>query len=115
MREPELKMKQVHSPHLFYVRLQTVPKGDEGHKNYFIMSENVYSIQFDYDGKTHDIPNLSYNNLKDNLATKLWMAEVIEDYIKENKIHQDGAKVSNANLIGKDGEVLVHVDDFSKL
>ena len=30
-------MKQVHSPHLFYVRLQTVPKGDEGHKNYFIM------------------------------------------------------------------------------
>ena len=41
MREPELKMKQVHSPHLFYVRLQTVPKGDEGHKNYFIMSEEM--------------------------------------------------------------------------
>ena len=41
MREPELKMKQVHSPHLFYILLQTVPKGDEGHKNYFIMSEEM--------------------------------------------------------------------------
>ena len=115
MREPELKMKQVHSPHLFYIRLQTVPKGDEGHKNYFIMNENVYLIQFDYDGKTHNIPNLSYNNLKDNHVTKLWMAEVIENYIKENKIHKDGAKVTNANLIGKDGEVLAHVDDFSEI
>lgn len=79
------------------------------------MSENVYLIQFDYDGKTHDIPNLSYNNLKDDYATKLWMAGVIEDYIKENKIHQDGEKVSNANLIGKGCEVLAHVDDFAEL
>jgi hypothetical protein len=43
----------------FLCQILTVPKGDEGHKNYFIMSENVYWILFDYDGKTHSIPNLS--------------------------------------------------------
>lgn len=79
------------------------------------MSENVYLIQFDYDGKTYDIPNLSYNNLEDDCATKLWMAEMIELYIRDNGIHKDGAKVSNANLIGKGCKVIAHVDDFAKL
>lgn len=35
--------------------------------------------------------------------------------MKVEEIHQDGAKVSNANLIGKGCEVLVHVDDFSEI
>lgn len=42
-------MKQIHSPHLFYIRLQTVPKGDKGHKNYFIM----FKIKFMYKGKNY--------------------------------------------------------------
>lgn len=70
---------------------------------------------FDYDGKTHNILNHSYSNLKDDCATKIWMAEMIELYIRENRIHKDGAKVSNANLIDKDCEVIAHVDDFAKL
>ena len=67
-------MKQVHSPHLFYIRLQTVPKGDEGHKNYFIMlneldlkkeiEKQLEGCEFKEKGKTLNVENLKNLNLE---------------------------------------------------
>ena len=80
------------------------------------MSENVYLIQFCYNGTEHTIHPLSYHDYsKANLGDVLTFAQLIEDHIKENNLHVDGAKVSNAHLFGKEGELIVKVDDFSKL
>lgn len=80
------------------------------------MSENVYLIQFCYNGKEYSIHPLSYHDYSnDNIADVLTLAQLIEDHIKDNNLHVDGAKVSNARLFGKEGDLIVKVDDFSKL
>ena len=77
------------------------------------MNEKNYLIQFDYGGKTYSIHNLSHHDFsKGNVGDQLWMAETIEDYICTEGLHQDGAKVSNARLFGKDLELITRVNDF---
>lgn len=79
------------------------------------MEETNYLIQFDYGGETYSIHNHSYHDLsKGNTSAQLWMAETIEDYIRTENLHQEGAKVSKARLFGKDLELITQVNDFSK-
>ncbi len=40
------------------------------------------------------------------------MAGIIEDYIQTYNLHKDGAKVTNARLFGKGGELITLVPDF---
>lgn len=80
------------------------------------MNVKNYLIQFDYAGETYDIPNLSYCDFsKGKIGDQLVMAEIIEDYIKTKGLHKEGAKVSNARLFGKEGELIVRVKDFSEI
>ena len=79
------------------------------------MAEKNYLIHFEYAGETHIIHNLSYHDFsKGNLGDKLWMAEMIEDYIKTSNLHKEGAKVSKARLFGKGGELIASVSDFGE-
>ncbi|MCH5328477.1 MAG: hypothetical protein J1E02_05610 [Coprobacter sp.] len=77
------------------------------------MSENVYLIQFCYDGIENSIPFLSYCDFSKVDVSVL--AEHIEDYIQSCGIHKEDAKVTNVRLFGKDGELIIKVDDFSQL
>jgi len=77
------------------------------------MNENNYLIQFEYGGETHSIHSLSHNDFsKGHFSDKAVMAELIEDYIKTTGLHKDGAKVENARLFGKGGELITCVCDF---
>lgn len=80
------------------------------------MNENNYLIQFEYGGEMHGIHNLSHCDFsKGNFSDKLVMAEIIEVYIQNNDLHKDGAKVTNARLFGKGGELITCVTDFGTL
>lgn len=82
---------------------------------YFSMNEKNYLIQLDYGGKTHSIQNLSHNDFtKGNAGDCLWVAETIEDYIKENRLHRDNEFVTNIRLFGKNGELIFHRHDFKE-
>lgn len=77
------------------------------------MDENNYLIQFEYGGEMHSIHNLSHCDFsKGDFSVKLLMAEFIEDYIQSNNLHRDGAKVTNARMFGKGGELITRVTDF---
>ena len=77
------------------------------------MDENNYLIQFEYRGETHSIHNLSHCDFpKGDFKDKGMMAEIIEDYIRTNNLHKDGAKVTNARLFGKGGELITRIPDF---
>lgn len=77
------------------------------------MDENNYLIQFEYGGEMHSIHNLSHCDFsKGDFSVKLVMAEFIEDYIQSNNLHRDGAKVTNARMFGKGGELITRVTDF---
>lgn len=77
------------------------------------MDENNYLIKFEYGGETHSIHNLSHCDFsKGDFKDKGMMAEIIEDYIRTNNLHKDGAKVANARLFGKGGELITRVPDF---
>ena len=77
------------------------------------MDENNYLIQFEYGGEKHSIHNLSHCDFsKGYFSDKLVMAEIIEDYIQTNNLHKDGAKITNARLFGKGGELITLVSDF---
>ena len=79
------------------------------------MDEKNYLIQFDYAGETHSIHNLSHHDFSNgNIGDKHWMALGIEDYLRSNKIHEEGAKVTNARLFGKGGELIVKIEDFGE-
>ena len=79
------------------------------------MNENNYLIQFEYAGATHSIHFLSHNDFsKGNLGDKAVMAETIEDFIKSNNLSKVGAKVTNARLFGKAGELIAQVSDFAQ-
>lgn len=76
----------------------------------------VYYIEFSYDGVKYTIHPLSYWDLsKGTLGDKLILAELIEGFIKDNNLHKEGAKVSEAKLFGKGGETIVKIEDFAKL
>ncbi|HAP28788.1 MAG TPA: hypothetical protein DCR26_01595 [Porphyromonadaceae bacterium] len=78
------------------------------------MNEHNYLIQFDYAGETHSIHNLSHCDFTKGLfSDKAVMAEIIELYIETANIHKDGAKVTNARLFGKGGELITRITDFS--
>lgn len=80
------------------------------------MNEKNYLIQFEYGKNMYSIHTLSHFDFtKGNIGDKLWLAETIEDYIKSENIHIDGARVSNVRLFAKDGELVMRVDDFSSL
>ncbi len=77
------------------------------------MDENNYLIQFEYGGEMHSFHNLSHCDFsKGDFSVKLVMAEFIEDYIQSNNLHRDGAKVTNARMFGKGGELITRVTDF---
>ena len=79
------------------------------------MEKKVYAIQFEYDGEEYSIENLSYTDFTpDTSVNKNWMGMMIEDYIKMNNLSVEGAKATNARLIGN-GDVCYKVDDFSKI
>lgn len=77
------------------------------------MDENNYLIQFEYGGENHSIHSLSHCDFsKGNFRDKWVMAGIIEDYIQTYNLHKDGAKVTNARLFGKGGELITLVPDF---
>ncbi len=77
------------------------------------MDENNYLIQFEYGGEMHSIHNLSHCDFsKGDFSDKLVMAGIIEDYLRTNNLRKDGAKVTNARLFGKGGELITRVPDF---
>lgn len=77
------------------------------------MNENNYLIQFEYGGEKYSIHNLSHCDFsKGDLSGKLVMAEIIENYIQTNNLHRDGAKVADACLFGKGGDLITRVLDF---
>lgn len=77
---------------------------------------NVYYVQFTYAGEEHKVYPLSYwDYSKGDIGDKLVLAEFVEDHIRENNLHKEGERVSNARLFGKGGELIVKVDDFSKI
>lgn len=79
------------------------------------MNENNYLIQFDYAGEVHSIHNLSHCDFsKGDSGDKLWIADMIELYIKANNMHKDGAKATNVRLFGKEGELIAHISDFEQ-
>ena len=79
------------------------------------MNEKNYLIQFDYAGETYSFHNHSHNDFsKEDIGAQLFMAEMIEIYIRDSGLHKEGAKVSNARLFGKGGELITCVKDFSE-
>lgn len=79
------------------------------------MNENNYLIQFEYGGEKHSFHNLSHCDFsKGRFSDKEVMAELIESYIQTSNLHKDGAKVTNACLFGKGGELITRVSDFGK-
>ncbi len=77
------------------------------------MDENNYLIKFEYGGESHSIHNLSHCDFsKGDFKDKQMMAGIIEVYIRTNNLHKDGAKVTNARLFGKGGELITRVPDF---
>lgn len=77
------------------------------------MNEKNYLIQFEYGGETHSIHDLSHCDFsKGHFSDKVVMADLIECYIQTSNLHKDGAKVTNARLFGKGGELITCVSDF---
>lgn len=79
------------------------------------MNENNYFIQFEYARSKHSIHFLSHNDFsKGNFIDKAVMAETIEDFIRSNNLRKKDAKVTNACLFGKGGELIAKVSDFGQ-
>ena len=73
-------------------------------------------IQFDYGGKTYDIHTLSHNNFSSgDFVVQQWVAGMIEYYIENEKLHKEGALVTNIRLFGRNGELIFHRNDFTQM
>ncbi len=78
------------------------------------MNEKNYLIQFEYGGKEYQIHELTHWNLsKGNIGDKFWMMEEIKEYLRKNNL--SNSVIKNARLFGKGGELIVMVEDFSKI
>lgn len=79
------------------------------------MDEKNYLIQFEYAGETHSIHNLSHHDLSNGgIGDKMWMEEMIKIFLESNDIYEENAKVTNARLFGKGGELIVKIEDFGE-
>lgn len=78
------------------------------------MNEKNYTIQFEYGEEKYSIHELSHCDFsKGKNSDALWMMEEIKDYLKSN--HLSGSTIKNARLFGKEGELIIKIDDFSKI
>ncbi len=77
------------------------------------MNQNDYLIEFEYDGNTHWIRNLSMMNLyKGNVLDQDCVQLLIRTYLDVNKLCKESKEVTNIKLFGNDRELIFSLKKF---
>lgn len=76
------------------------------------MNEKVYLIQFEYGNESYSIPMLShFDYTKGRIGDKIMVLDTVGDYIRTNNLHIDGTIAKNIRLFGKEGNLIVKIDN----